>query len=134
MFSFRKSGDFFFFSLWYFSRCIYFLPILSFFLLDVRSTHRLSRCVDIDVGVVVSGAPLFKYKPKRRSGQLPVGASRCSWDRHARQKAPTGRLRRSAKKLNLSSFVRVLGAQFLGSFPRGYLTTQIASDKIITKY
>lgn len=82
---------------------VYFF--FSFFLLDfllARSTHRKRRCVDVDVDVVVSGAPLFKYKPKRRSGRFPVGASRCSWDRQTRQKAPTG-LKRSAKKLYLSS-------------------------------
>ena len=34
----------------------------------------------MDVAVVVVGhTPPFKYKPKRRSGQLPVRASRRSW-------------------------------------------------------
>jgi hypothetical protein len=49
----------------------------------------------------VSGAPSFKYKSKRRSGRLPVGASRLSWNIHARQKAPAPR--RSER----SSFMRV---------------------------
>lgn len=105
---------------------ILFPDSLVAFLLDARSTHRERRCVDVDVDVVVGGAPLFKYKPKRRSGRLPVGPSCRSWDRHARQKAPTDRLRRSANKLHLSSFVRVSGAHaFLGSVSRGYLTTHI---------
>lgn len=64
---------------------------LSFSLLDVRPTHWERRCVDVDVDVdVAGGALLFKYKPKRRSGRLPVGASRRSWDKLARQKAPAG--------------------------------------------
>lgn len=89
MFLLRESGDFFQSAI---SLNAFFSPayILSFFL-NVRSTHWERRCVDVDVDVDVAGGALpFKYKPKRRSGRLPVGASRRSWDRLARQKPATG--------------------------------------------
>lgn len=65
-----------------------FSSFFSFFYsLNVRSTHWERRCVDVGVDVDISGAPSFKYKSKRRSGRLPVGASWLSWNVHAGQKA-----------------------------------------------
>jgi len=76
------------------SREIPFAPLLCFSLsLSLfpfrRSTsgRRIGKDdASTSTSTSLGGASPFKYKPKRRSGRLPVGASRRSCDRHRRQK------------------------------------------------